>query len=413
MIDGGTQGGVRERSMSSPTSSSLVRAIEEKHVGSTQDGTHEDAGPIGRIVFTEVMRKEARAWFKKVAQSSPKKHDRPSKLYTPLNSPQKKILDYIRKRGHTISTPARLRSPPAKRRNKHLYCRHHQDYGHTTEECFHLKEAIEHLIANGYLKRFTAVLDATFTLQTIKSDFVQVESSPQDTPRYSGNVLEQMRAKVSRYYNAEELQGQSELLKPQALVTKMNEVLPDETLVFVDNGNSLSWIGQYYEARQTGTVFLATNVASMGYAVAASIGGKVAAPDKLVVALVGDSAFAMNGMEVHTAADYDIPVIWIVLNNGGHGMVYNGETLLCGRSFATVFQKPLDVSTIARGLGVQAFKVTNVKEFEDSLRQALETQEPCVIDALVDLEEIPRSLQRRADTLSAFFGKQKVLVHDA
>jgi len=79
----------------------------------------------------------------------------------------------------------------------------------------------------------------------------------------------------------------------------------------------------------------------------------------------------------------------------------------------TVFQKPLDVSAISQGLGVRAFKATNIEEFEDSLRQALEAQEPCVIDALVDLEEIPRSLQRRVDTLSAFFGKQKVLVHDA
>ncbi len=229
------------------------------------------------------------------------------------------------------------------------------------------------------------------------------------TPGYSFRVLERMRAEVGRYYNAEDLQGQAQLLKPQALIAKMNEVLPDETLVFVDNGNSLSWIGQYYEARQPGTVFLATNVASMGYAVAASIGGKIAAPDKPVVAVVGDGAFAMNGMEVHTAADYHIPVIWIVLNNGAHGMVYNGETLLFGKSHATVFQKPLDVSTIARGLGAQAFKITNLKEFEDGLRWALEAQEPCVIDALVDLEEIPRSLQRRADTLSAFFGKPKVL----
>jgi len=231
-------------------------------------------------------------------------------------------------------------------------------------------------------------------------------SLPQETC-YAQHVLERMRAKVGRYYNAEELQGQAELLKPQALVAKMNEVLPDETLVFVDIGNSISWIGQYYEACQTATVFMAMNVASMGYAVAASIGGKLAAPDKPVIALVGDGAFAMNGMEVHTAVDYNMPVIWIVLNNGGHGMVYNGETLLLGRSYMATFRKPLDISTIARGLGAQTFTVTNIKEFQDSLCQALEAQQPCVINALVDLEEIPPSLQRRADVLSAYFGKQK------
>ncbi|GHO90582.1 acetolactate synthase [Reticulibacter mediterranei] len=217
-------------------------------------------------------------------------------------------------------------------------------------------------------------------------------------------LLERLRLQQVRYYRAEQVQGDAAVLKPSALVTKMNEIFPPETLLFVDNGNCFSWAGQYYVSQQPGSVFMALNVASMGYAVAAAIGGKVAAPDRPVVALVGDGAFAMNGMEVHTAVDAGIPVIWIVLNNGGHGMVYNGEMLLCGRSFSTVFRTPLDISTIARGLGARTFPVTTLAEFTSSVQLALDAQVPCVIDALVDLEEIPRALQRRADTLKAFFG---------
>ena len=142
--------------MSSSAAPSTTQVVKEKHEEPTRDGSQEDAGPIGHIVFTEAARKEARAWFKKVTQSSPKNHYCPSKLYTPLNSSREKVLGYIRRRGHAISTPARLRSPPSKRRNKHLYCRHHQDYGHTTEECSHLKEEIERLISIGHLKRFIA-----------------------------------------------------------------------------------------------------------------------------------------------------------------------------------------------------------------------------------------------------------------
>ncbi len=230
-------------------------------------------------------------------------------------------------------------------------------------------------------------------------------AADQPFPQRANPLLERVRALQERYYQAEQLQGDATVLKPSALAAKMSEILPDETLLFVDNGNCFSWAGQYYVARQPGTVFIALNVASMGYAVAAAVGGKVAAPERPVVALVGDGAFAMNGMEVHTAVDAGIPVIWIVLNNGGHGMVYNGEKLLNGQSFSTVFRQPLDISTIARGLGARAFKATTLDEFADSLRQALEAQAPCVIDALVDLEEVPRALQRRADTLKAFFGK--------
>ena len=55
--------------------------------------------------------------------------------------------------------------------------------------------------------------------------------------------------------------------------------------------------------------------------------GIFAAPDKPVVAVLGDGAFAMHGLEVHTAVEYDLPIIYIVINNGAHGMVYNGEKL--------------------------------------------------------------------------------------
>jgi acetolactate synthase-1/2/3 large subunit len=217
-----------------------------------------------------------------------------------------------------------------------------------------------------------------------------------------------MRVDIPRYYHAEALQKDAPILKPQAVVAKMNEILPDETLLFVDNGNGICWVGQFYEAQQTGTIFIATNTGPMGYAIAASIGAKIAAPDKPVVALVGDGAFGMHGLELHTAVDYHIPVIWVILNNGGHGMVYNGEKLLHGKSYLTVYNHPIDVTTVARGLGVQhTFKATNLTEFEESLRQALELQQPCVIEAMVDLEETPRSLLQRVNTLTAFFGEEK------
>ncbi|HEY4385562.1 MAG TPA: thiamine pyrophosphate-binding protein [Ktedonobacteraceae bacterium] len=258
------------------------------------------------------------------------------------------------------------------------------------------------MIGNIYPINHSIVGDANAVLEAL-ADSLIAPSPIVLQERY--HAWEQMRAKTPRYYRAEALQGESKVLKSPAIITKMNEVLPDETLVFVDNGNCLSWVGQFYEARQTGTVFYATNVASMGYSIAAAIGGKIASPDTPVVAVLGDGAFAMNGMEVHTAVDYNLPVIWIVLNNGGHGMAYNGETLLTGKSYLTVFHQPLDVSAIARALGAHVFRVVNLAEFEESLKEALALQVPCVLDVIVDIEEVPRSLQQRADTLKAFFGK--------
>jgi acetolactate synthase-1/2/3 large subunit len=259
-------------------------------------------------------------------------------------------------------------------------------------------------IGKNYPVDLGIVGDAKSTLDALVGAF---DAFPQAPRPHVYSVLEQMKAREPHFYQADELQGQAEILKPQAVVSKMNEILPPETLLFVDTGNCLCWAGQFYEARQTGTVFCATNMASMGYAIAAAIGGKIAAPTRPVVALLGDGAFGMNGLEMHTAVDYKIPVIWIALNNGGHGMVYHGEKALSGKSYLSVYNSPLDIYSIARGMGVQAFRVQNLGEFEENLRQALELQAPCVLDVVVDLEEIPRSLQKRVNTLSAFFGDDK------
>lgn len=257
-------------------------------------------------------------------------------------------------------------------------------------------------IGKNYPVDMSVVGDARAILQALADE---IPSEPPVRVKDIQAHLEDLRTEEPRYYQAEALQREAPILKPQAVVTKMNEILPPETLIFVDNGNCISWIGRFYEARNPGTVFLATNVASMGYSVAASIGGKFAAPDKPVVAVLGDGAFAMHGLEVHTAVEYDLPVIYVVINNGGHGMVYNGETLLNGKSYLTVFKRPLDIGAIAQSMGAQAFKVDTLEAFDESLKQALESKKPCVLDVWVDLEEIPRSLQQRADLLTAAFAR--------
>jgi acetolactate synthase I/II/III large subunit len=216
--------------------------------------------------------------------------------------------------------------------------------------------------------------------------------------------LKTLRSQIVRYHKAELLEAESTPMKPQAVMAKMQKVLPENTLLFLDNGNCVSWGIHYYEARQPNTIFASLGMAAMGYAIAAAIGGKLAAPDRPVVALVGDGAFAMNGMEIHTAAEYNIPVIWIVLNNGGHSMVYHGEKLLFGGELnSSRFRKPIDIWGLAASLGVRSFKAETPAAFEQALQAALAASAPCVIDAVVDFEECPSSIQQRAETLNKFF----------
>jgi acetolactate synthase-1/2/3 large subunit len=256
-------------------------------------------------------------------------------------------------------------------------------------------------IGKNYAVDASLVGDAALILEDLAE---RLEAAAPVKPR-TNPLLERLRREHERFYEAEALQAGQALLKPQAVVARMSEVLPEETVLFVDIGNSMSWMGQYYVARQPGAVHCAMGVAPMGYGTAAAIGGKLAAPERPVVVLAGDGAFAMTGMEVHTAVDYDIPVVWVVLNNGGHGMVYNGEKLL-GRSFSAVFHQPIEIARLASSLGAEAFKITTLEDFTQRLVQALALQKPCVLEVIVDLEEVPPALQKRAKTLRTFFGRK-------
>ncbi|OGS36200.1 MAG: hypothetical protein A2506_10505 [Elusimicrobia bacterium RIFOXYD12_FULL_66_9] len=192
-------------------------------------------------------------------------------------------------------------------------------------------------------------------------------------------------------------------LHPRAVLGELREALPRDAVLFVDNGSIRAWAGQHFPVYREGSFFVNMGLASMGYAVAASIGGKLARPDRPVVALVGDAAFAMNGMEVHAAVEHRVPVVWVVINNGGHGMIYHGEKAQFGGKFcSSVFRTPLDVAAIAQGLGAETARVCRAGELSSAVRAALGSAGPVVIDVKTDLLEPPpmgsrvRSLQKEA-----------------
>ncbi|MBI4397098.1 MAG: thiamine pyrophosphate-binding protein [Elusimicrobia bacterium] len=218
-------------------------------------------------------------------------------------------------------------------------------------------------------------------------------------------ALRALKAIHPRFAERKSLLDESVPLKPQRVIYEMRRALPDNAILFVDIGNVMAWALHYFTVREPGTFFLNMGFGSMGHGMAAAIGGKLAAPERPVVALVGDGAFAMNGMEVHTAVENDIPVIWVVQNNGGHGMVHVGETIQFKGKFNTsLFKHPLDVAKIGEAMGALAIRVERPGELEEAIKKALEAERPTVIDVIVDPEAIPPTAIR-IETLERFFNR--------
>jgi len=231
----------------------------------------------------------------------------------------------------------------------------------------------------------------------------RLSDQPAQVARRDSGPLSHVREVTPRYLAAESIQSDAVPLKPQRLMKELRQAMPDDALLFVDNGTSIIWGVHYFEIRQPRTFFIDLGLASMGSAVAGVVGGALAAPGRRSVALVGDAAFAMNGFEVHTAVDEHLPIIWLVLNNNGHGMVHQGDQLMRGRDLgASQFKQPLDFAAVAKGMGARGVRVTTAAELQHALVAAFLHDGPSVIDALIDPEEVAPTLARRVQTLANF-----------
>jgi len=216
--------------------------------------------------------------------------------------------------------------------------------------------------------------------------------------------LAALRQRTPRHLEAERMRSEATPIKPARLIHGMQRVLPDDTLLFLDEGNCMSWLMHYYEVRRPGTFFTNQGLASMGYTVPAAIGASFAAPGRTVVALLGDGAFAMNGVEVHTAVEHDLPIVFIVLNDGGLGMVEHGDTLVTGRPVCpSRYRTPIDIAGMAQALGAVGLRVDAPGAFEEALRGAIQLRRPVVIDARIDPSEVPPTLRVRTDALRRMF----------
>jgi acetolactate synthase-1/2/3 large subunit len=207
-----------------------------------------------------------------------------------------------------------------------------------------------------------------------------------------------------RVLNAAAMESNAVPIKPQRLMRDLQDALPRDTLVFVDGGANRSWAIHYWESIYPRTFFCATGMASMGFGVAGAIGGKFAAPDRVVLSIVGDGGFLMNGMEVSTAVHYGKQVIWVVLNDAGYGIAYHGARIRNISDVGTRYPR-VDCAKVAEGLGAQAFHVREPGQINrEFMSRILESGRPTVLDVEIDPDEVA-PFGGRLETLSDYFSE--------
>lgn len=183
-------------------------------------------------------------------------------------------------------------------------------------------------------------------------------------------------------------------MQPERILAAVRRVLPRDAIITTDVGWNKNGVGQQFPVYTPGSILTPGGFATMGFGAPAALGAKLACPDKVVVALVGDGGFGQNPAMLATAVESNIPVVWVVMNNYAFGTIAGLQKAHYGLTLGTVFRKDgepysPDFAAVARAYGAEGVKVQSAQEFETVLQKATTAGKPFVIDVSMLNNPVP------------------------
>src|SRR5699024_143598 len=169
------------------------------------------------------------------------------------------------------------------------------------------------------------------------------------------------------------------------VIQDLQDTLPKDSIITSDAGNFFSWISRYYRYEDD-EIYLGPTSGAMGYGLHSAIGAQTAAPEKTVVSISGDGGFMMTVQEFETAVRYNKPTISLVINNNKYGTIRSHqEKKFPERVIGTNLTNP-DFAELARNFGGNGMKVDNNQDFMTALQEAMNQQQPTLIEIAVNPE---------------------------
>lgn len=183
-------------------------------------------------------------------------------------------------------------------------------------------------------------------------------------------------------------------IKPQALLWALSQVSPSGTRVTCDIGNSFLWGIRYWHcppARQElkNNFHISIGFGSMGWAIGGAVGLAMASPNKPVICVTGDGSILMNGQEMTVALEERLNILFVILNDSALGTVKHGQRLAGAEPIA--YKLPtINFASMANAMGIMAYRIHSLSELmELDVAKLFHQPGPCVLDVIIDGEEVP------------------------
>lgn len=208
------------------------------------------------------------------------------------------------------------------------------------------------------------------------------------------NTHESWHQKFKDLYDVEYKSVIQQDLYPTKEGLTMGEVLKEINIQSKGNAAIVSDVGQhqmiacrYAEFNKSRSNITSGGLGTMGFALPAAIGAKMAAPDREVVAIIGDGGYQMTIQELGTIFQTKVPVKIVVLNNEFLGMVRQWQQLFFDRRYASTEMVNPDFVTIAKGYYIAAKKVVKRDELANAVKEMMDSPDPYFLEVCVEKED--------------------------
>lgn len=186
------------------------------------------------------------------------------------------------------------------------------------------------------------------------------------------------------------------------VLQSIQKYVPTSTRYTIDIGEFMSYVIHHMKVLDSDTYNINVHFGAMGSGIGAAIGSKLAEPERPVVCITGDGCFFMHGMEIATAKEYNLPILFVVMNNARLGMVYHGHALQFKRTHTSFEQEPINISAMAAAMNIPSYRVSDLEDINQNVIDSLTNLNgPAVLEiALVDNNTPP--MGDRVKFLSSF-----------
>ena len=208
--------------------------------------------------------------------------------------------------------------------------------------------------------------------------------------------MQQARSMMEEYLS-------DELFEPRKILRQMAAITPEIT-VATDVGQHQMWTAQHFPFLHPRQLITSGGLGTMGFGLGAAMGAAASDPQGKPVALItGDGSFRMNLTELSTIGYYNIPVIVVIFNNGTLGMVRQWQTLFFGHRYSqTTLDRGPDFMKLAEAYGLSGTRVDTVEAFAAAFKTAVEKREPCIIECMLDIDEMVAPMVAPGSPIDSF-----------